>query len=107
GIGSGIYMFGMDRKLKKILKALKRDRTNKKIFLFSTSADPNGLRYHRTMKKFLVKNGFTLIDELNCLGEFKGWFFGKKHLNIGKPGEEEIQKAKLFAINILSKIKNH
>ncbi|MFN6991997.1 MAG: hypothetical protein ACK4MM_04680, partial [Fervidobacterium sp.] len=69
--------------------------------------DPNGLRYHSTMKKFIVKNGFTLIDELNCLGEFEGWFFGKKHLNIGKPGEEEIQKAKIFAENLLSKIKNN
>lgn len=99
GIGSGIYAFKMDSKIKKLLK----NTSGKKAFLFSTSANLNGLKYHKEMKKFLTKKRFQIIGEFNCPGEYEGWFFGKKHLHIGKPSQEELERAQMFAKSIIEK----
>lgn len=102
GIGSGIYAFGMDRSLKRLLKNIKNPN-GKKVFIFSTSADLNGSRYHKGMKKFLQKKGFRLVGEFNCPGAYTGWFFGKKSLNLDRPNESDLKSAKDFAKSIVEK----
>jgi flavodoxin len=97
GFGSGVYAFGMDRKLIKFLKNLENSG-KKKVFLFSTSADPKGLKYHKKVKKILKNKEFELIGEFNCQGEYLPFPFLKKlSLNRGKPFPEDIEKAREFA----------
>lgn len=100
GIGSGIYAFRMDGRLKKLLKGLK-DPKSKGIFLFSTSADPDGTKYHKGMKKFVEKLGLKLLGEFNCQGLYEMWFFGKKSWNHGRPNEDDLKKAREFASSIV------
>lgn len=102
GIGSGIYAFGMDRGLKKLLKKIKNPK-GQKVFVFSTSADLNGARYHKGMKKFLQRRGFSLVGEFNCPGAYTGWFFGKKSLNLDRPNEADLEKAKEFVESLVKK----
>ena len=102
GIGSGIYAFGMDRELKKLLKKIKNPK-GKKVFVFSTSADLNGARYHKGMKNFLQKRGFSFVGEFNCPGVYTGWFFGKKSLNLDRPNESDLKNAKEFVKSVVKK----
>lgn len=104
GLGSGIYAFGMDRKLIRFIKKLEKSG-EKKFFLFSTSADPNGSKYHKKAKKILKNKGFELVGEFNCQGEyFPLPFFKKISLNHGKPDVEDIKRARNFAREIFKKI---
>ncbi|MEN3042463.1 MAG: flavodoxin domain-containing protein [Fervidobacterium sp.] len=102
GIGSGIYAFGMDKKLKKLFKKVSQQKS-KKVFLFSTSGDLNGIKYHKSMKKFLEKKGFAIIGEFNCPGAYTGWFFGKKNINIDRPSKVDLEKAREFVKEIIKK----
>jgi len=97
GFGSGIYAFSHHRSLFKFLKKLNNIQ-KKKTFIFSTSGAPNGIIFHKKLRKELIKNGFEIIGEFNCPGfdtfdPFK--IFGG--INKGRPNESDIQKAKEFA----------
>ncbi|MGB9614041.1 MAG: flavodoxin domain-containing protein [Fervidobacterium sp.] len=103
GLGSGIYAFGMDRALKKIIKRFK-DGQRKKVFIFSTSADLNGYRYHKGLKKLLEKRSFDIIGEFNCPGAYFGWFFGKKGgVNPDRPNDDDLKRAREFAEGLKQK----
>lgn len=99
GVGSGIYAFSMDKRLKRLFENVK-DAGGKKVFLFSTSAGPDGKKYHKSLKKFLQKRNFVIIGEFNCLGEYSFWFFGRRTINPGRPNEEDIERAREFAREI-------
>ena len=97
GFGSGIYFWKHHQKLLEFVRSLKFDR-GKKAFVFSTSGLPFPGMFHRALKKELIKKGFKIVGELNCLG----WdtfgvlkFIGG--INKGRPNEKDIKKAKEFA----------
>ena len=103
GFGSGIYAFSHHKSLFEFLKKL--NPVQKKAFVFSTSGAPNGVIFHKKLKKELMKKGFEIIGEFNCpgfdtFGPFK--IFGG--INKGRPNESDIQKAKEFAKKILKKL---
>ncbi|WP_068347620.1 flavodoxin domain-containing protein [Kosmotoga arenicorallina] len=103
GLGSGIYAFGMHGKIKKLLKK-SGNGNGKKVFLISTSGDPNGSKYHKGVKKILEKKNFKLVGEFNCPGAYYPWLlFGKKGINADRPNSEDIEKAKEFAREIMEK----
>ena len=97
GLGSGIYAFGMHRSLKRLIKKVK-DGDGKKVFLFSTSADLDGKKYHKSMIRLLEKKNFNLIGEFNCPGSYFGLIFGKQGgVNPDRPDESDLNAAAEFA----------
>jgi len=97
GFGSGIYFWKHHQKLLEFVRSLRPD-VGKKAFVFSTSGLPFPGIFHRTLKKGLIKKGFEIVGEFNCLG----WdtvgplrFFGG--INKGRPNEKDIEKARNFA----------
>jgi len=103
GLSSGIYAFSMDRKIKKLLKKI-GNGNGKKVFLISTSADPNGSKYHKGVKKLLQKKNFKLVGEFNCPGAYYPLILFGKKLNANRPNSEDLEKAKEFAKEIVEKL---
>jgi flavodoxin len=104
GFGSGIYMFKHHKSLFKFVKNLKV-ADGKKAFIFSTSGSLNGKKFHKKLREELIKKGFKIIDEFNCLG----WdTFGLLKLiggvNKGKPDETDIENARNFARGLIKKL---
>jgi flavodoxin len=105
GFGSGVYMWKHHRFLFDFLKKI--DLANgKKCFIFSTSGALGGKRFHKKLKEELIKKGFEIVDEFNCLG----WdTFGPLKLiggiNKGRPNDSDIEKAKNFAKKLLEEVK--
>ena len=104
GFGSGIYAFSHHKLLFKFLKKLDPVQ-KKKAFIFSTSGAPGGIRFHKKLRKELIKKGFEIIGEFNCLGRdtfsLLRLFGG---INKGRPNELDIQKAKEFAKSLRNKL---
>jgi flavodoxin len=104
GFGSGIYMFKHHKLLFKFVKNLKFV-DGKKAFIFSTSGSLNGKKFHKKLRGELIKKGFNIIGEFNCLG----WdTFGLLRLiggvNKGKPDESDIENARNFARELTKKL---
>jgi flavodoxin len=103
GFGSGIYAFSHHKSLFEFLKKL--NPVQKKAFIFSTSGAPNGMIFHKKLKKELIKKGFEIIGEFNCPGfDTFGPFKIGGGINKGRPNENDIQKAKEFAKKILQNL---
>ncbi len=105
GFGSGIYTWKHHKLLLKFVDSLK-PANGKKAFIFSTSGAPGGKKYHKKLREELIKKGFDIVGEFNCLG----WdTFGPLKLiggmNKGRPNEQDIENAKNFAKELM-KIKN-
>ena len=105
GFGSGIYMWEHHKLLLKFVDRLK-PASGKKVFIFSTSGAPYGKKHHKKLREELIKKGFNIVGEFNCLG----WdTFGPLKLiggmNKGRPNEQDIENAKNFAKELM-KIKN-
>ncbi|MGQ9623711.1 MAG: flavodoxin family protein [Candidatus Caldatribacteriaceae bacterium] len=100
GFGSGIYFGHFHRRLVHFVKSLSTS-LGRPAFVFSTS----GLgkeEYNRSLERILAIRGYKLVGSFACrgydtFGPFK--FFGG--LNRGKPGREELERAKSFARTIL------
>lgn len=104
GFGSGIYAFSHHKLLFEYLNKL-NTVSNKNAFIFSTCGAPVGIKFHKKLRKELVKKGFEIVGEFNCLG----WItFGPFKLfggiNKGRPNELDILKAKEFAKTLMAKI---
>ena len=67
GFGSGIYFWKHHQKLLEFVRGL-RLKMGKKAFVFSTSGLPFPGIFHRALKKELIKKGFEIVGEFNCLG---------------------------------------
>lgn len=103
GFGSGIYAVKHHKSLFKILKEIKPQK-EKRAFIFSTSGAPNKKIQHKKLRKALIKKGFKIIGEFNCLG----WdTFGPLKLvggiNKGRPNDIDFEGAKEFAKSLLEK----
>jgi len=100
GFGSGIYFWKHHKKLLEFVRSLKSGE-GKKVFVFSTSGLPFPGMFHRALKKELIKKGFKIVGEFNCLGwDTVGPLKFVGGINKGRPNEKDIQRARGFAKNL-------
>jgi len=104
GFGSGIYAFSHHKSLFEFLKKLVPVQ-KKKAFIFLTSGAPNGIIFHKKLRKELIKKGFEIVDEFNCPGlDTFGLFKLFGGINKGRPNDTDIQKAREFAKNFIKNL---
>ena len=103
GFGSGIY----DEKHHELLLELADTLpqvTNKKAFIFSTSAimgEAKVAKDHSLLREKLQSKGYTIVEEFACKGyntnSFLKYFGG---MNKGRPNAEDLKNAEQFAQNL-------
>jgi len=78
--------------------------TNKKAFIFSTSAltgEAKVAEDHSSLKEKLQSKGYTIVDEFQCKGfntnSFIKFFGG---MNKGRPNVKDLKQAEEFAQNL-------
>jgi len=103
GFGSGIYGAKHHKSLLNLADKLPQV-TNKKAFIFSTSALTGKEKIaddHSSLKEKLQSKGYTIIDEFQCKGfntnSFMKFFGG---MNKGRPNTEDLKNAKEFILNL-------
>jgi len=103
GFGSGIYG-GKHHELLLDLADNLPQVTNKKAFIFSTSAIIRGAKVakdHSQLREKLQSKGYIIIDEFGCKGfntnSFMKYFGG---MNKGRPNAEDLKHAEIFAQNL-------
>lgn len=104
GFGSGIYFAKHDQSLLELVDKL--PKTDKKAFIFSTRGRNVFFErtYHKILREKLSQKGFAIIGEFSCRG-FSDYYkifklFGG--VNKGHPNQEELEKAKTFALKLLT-----
>jgi flavodoxin len=96
GLGSGIYMWKHHRSLFEMLDRL--PVFSRQAFIFSTSGGPGGPSYHAALKEKMGKRGLRAIAEFNCKGwDTVGPLAIVGGINKGKPDDNDIFEAKIFA----------
>ncbi len=103
GFGSGIYG-GKHHKLLLDLADTLPQVTNRKAFIFSTSAmieEAKVAKDHSMLREKLQSKGYMIVDEFACKGfntnSFLKYFGG---MNKGRPNAEDLKKAEEFALNL-------
>ena len=103
GFGSGIYGAKHHTELLDFADILPQV-TNKKTFLFSTSAIISIAKVaedHSALRKKLQSKGYIIVDEFSCKGfntnSFLKFFGG---MNKGRPNAEDLKHAEEFAVNL-------
>jgi flavodoxin len=78
--------------------------TNKKAFIFSTSAiqgEEKVAKDHSSLREKLLSKGYIIVGEFSCKGfntnSFLKYFGG---MNRGRPNEEDLKNAEKFAHDI-------
>ena len=104
GFGSGIYSDKHHKSLLNLADKLPQV-TNKKAFIFSTSAMINKDKVandHSLLREKLQSKGYTIVDEFACKGfntnSFLKYFGG---MNKGRPNAEDLKHAEEFAQNLI------
>ncbi len=99
GFGSGIYG-GKHHKLLLDLSDNLPQVTNRKAFIFSTSATITA-KDHLKLREKLQSKGYMILDEFSCKGfntnSFMKYFGG---MNKGRPNAEDLKHAEIFAQNL-------
>jgi len=107
GFGSGIYGAKHHKSLLNLADKLPQV-TNKKAFIFSTSALTGKEKMvddHSSLKEKLQSKGYTIIDEFQCKGFNTNSllkFFGG--MNKGRPNTEDLKNAEEFVLNLKQKL---
>ena len=103
GFGSGIYGEKHHNILLDLADKLPQV-TNKKVFIFSTSAimgEAKVAKDHSTLREKLQSKGYMIVDEFSCKGfntnSFLKLFGG---MNKGRPSAEDLKHAEEFAQNL-------
>ena len=103
GFGSGIYGAKHHEYLLDLADGLPQV-TNKKAFIFSTSAMMGKAKVaedHSLLREKLQSRGYTIVDEFACKGfntnSFMKYFGG---MNKGRPNAEDLKHAEEFAQNL-------
>jgi len=103
GFGSGIYGEKHHNILLDLADKLPQV-TNKKVFIFSTSAimgEAKVAKDHSTLREKLQSKGYMIVDEFSCKGfntnSFLKLFGG---MNKGRPNAEDLKHAEEFAQNL-------
>ena len=101
GFGSGIYGEKHHEEILDFADKLSQV-TNRKAFIFSTSALIDNATKHKTLKKKLESKGYLIVDEFSCKGfntnSFMKYFGG---MNKGRPNAKDLKHAEEFAQNLL------
>ena len=105
GFGSGIYGEKHYQGLLDLADDLPQD-TNRKAFIFSTSAimgKDKVAQDHKLLREKLLSKGYVIVDEFACKGfntnSFLRHFGG---MNKGRPNEEDLKNAEDFAKKLLN-----
>jgi len=103
GFGSGIYGEKHHKLLLDFADKLPQV-TNRKAFIFSTSAMQGKAKVakdHSTLREKLQTKGYMIVDEFSCKGfntnSFMKYFGG---MNKGRPNAEDLKHAEEFAQNL-------
>ena len=103
GFGSGIYSVKHHEDLLYLADKLPQV-TNRKAFIFSTSAmmgEAKVAKDHSLLKEKLQSKGYMIVDEFACKGfntnKFLKYFGG---MNKGRPNAEDLKHAEEFAQNL-------
>ena len=103
GFGSGIYGEKHHQTLLDLADKLPQT-TNKKAFIFSTSAIMGKAKVakdHSTLREKLQSRGYIIVDEFACKGfntnSFMKYLGG---MNKGRPNAEDLKNAEEFAQNL-------
>ena len=103
GFGSGIYGEKHHELLLELADTLPQV-TNKKAFIFSTSAimgEAKVAKDHSLLREKLQSKGYTIVEEFACKGyntnSFLKYFGG---MNKGRPNAEDLKNAEEFAQNL-------
>ena len=103
GFGSGIYGEKHHELLLELADTLPRV-TNKKAFIFSTSAimgEAKVAKDHSLLREKLQSKGYTIVEEFACKGyntnSFLKYFGG---MNKGRPNAKDLKNAEQFAQNL-------
>ncbi len=103
GFGSGIYDEKHHKHLLDLADKLPQV-TNKKAFIFSTSAMQGKAKVakdHSLLREKLRSKGYMIVDEFSCKGfntnSFMKYFGG---MNKGRPNAEDLKHAEEFAQNL-------
>ena len=103
GFGSGIYGEKHHESLLDLADKLPQV-TNKKAFIFSTSALTNEAKVvedHSFLKEKLKSKGYMIVGDFQCRGlntnSFMRFFGG---MNKGRPNDEDLKQAKEFAVTL-------
>jgi flavodoxin len=104
GFGSGIYGEKHHESILDLADKIPQV-TNKKAFIFSTSAimgKNKVAKDHSKLREKLQYKGFIIVDEFACRGfntnSFMKYFGG---MNRGRPNAEDLKHAEEFAKNLL------
>ena len=107
GFGSGIYGAQHHKSLLDLADKLPQI-SNKKVFIFSTSAIINEAKVakdHSLLREKLQSKGYMIVDEFACKGfntnSFLKYFGG---MNKGRPNAKDLKDAEEFAQNIKQNI---
>jgi flavodoxin len=103
GFGAGIYYGFHHKRLRKFIKGLQSNNTQK-AFLVTTNGVRSNLYMRllniniRSLVKLLQRKGFNVIGEFSC-GGISDWAFFKLigGISKGRPNTEDLEKAKIFA----------
>ncbi len=103
GFGSGIYSEKHHKLLLDLADKLLQV-TNRKAFIFSTSAIQGKAKVakdHSLLREKLQSKGYMIVDEFSCKGfntnSFMKYFGG---MNKGRPNAEDLKHAEEFAQNL-------
>ena len=103
GFGSGIYGAKHHKDLLDLADKLPQV-TNRKAFIFSTSAmtgEAKVAKDHSLLREKLQSKGYMIVDEFACKGfntnKFLKYFGG---MNKGRPNAEDLKHAEEFAQNL-------
>ena len=102
GLGAGIAGGKHYSQMLKYAEKLPKVQ-NKKAFIFSTSggsSEKSASKNHKALREILQSKGFVVIDEFNCKG-FVYFFFKFLGTNKGRPNDEDIKNAEIFADSLL------
>ncbi len=102
GFGSGIYHDEPGRELIRFIKDLKK-MENKKAFVFSTSGRGEE-SFNDSLIRLLIEKGFEVIGQFVCKGfDTYGLLKIIGGINKGRPDENDLKRAKLFAESLKDK----
>ncbi len=109
GFGSGIYYSKHHKDLLKVINKLPKMK-HKKAFIFSTAGvsdrliEQNIVKHHSAARSALATKGLDIIDEFSCCG-FMTWGYFKLlgARNKGRPNQDDIEKARNFALRLEQK----
>ena len=100
--GSGIYGGKFRQAILHFVETLPTV-TEKQAFVFSTCG-VGGTRWHAAFKELLANRGFSVVGEFSCKGgdtnSFLNLFGG---INKGRPNEEDLEEARVFAQGLKEK----